>query len=272
MNMFQIKRFGIRIAEWVGEETIAFLEGVGNGGVLLVESAYWIFFGVREKQVVRIDAIIEQMMEIGIRSIPIIALLSGTISVTLTIQGIYTLRVFGAESQVTYGIGFSIVREFAPLITGVLVAGRSGSALAARIGTMKINQEIDALKVMGINPTRFLVVPSLIAMLIMVPLLTFLADIVGLLLAGLYVNAELGISMATYMHQMINFIGVNDIFFGLLKSVIFAMEITVIAVVNGAAVTGGAGGVGNATTRAVVQSITAIVLTAMLVVLISTRI
>lgn len=271
MEAGDLQKIGEKISERVGRYVVAFVEEIGNGGILFLESIYWLFLGRREKQPIRLNAVVMQMMEIGINAIPIIAVLAATISVTLTIQGIYTLRVFGAEDQVTFGIGFSVVREFAPLITGILVAGRSGSALAARIGIMKINQEIDALKVMGINPTRFLVVPPLIAMFVMLPLLTFMADFVGLFFAGLYVNVELGISMAAYAHQLIEYIEINDVFFGLLKSVIFAIEITIIAVINGASVVGGAEGVGKATTRAVVQSISAIVLTAMLVVLISTR-
>ena len=136
-------------------------------------------------------AVFEEMMEVGIRAIPIVSVLAGTVGIMLAIQGIHTLKIFGAESRVTVGIAFSVVREFAPLITGILVAGRSGSALAARLGTMNINQEIDALRVMGINPVRFLVAPPLFAMLVMLPLLTFWADVIGLLGAGLYVSVEL---------------------------------------------------------------------------------
>ena len=152
----------IRFLERVGRLVVAGIEEVGNGGVMVGESFYWLIFGARLKQPVRMNAIIQQMMEIGIFAVPIIAMLAGAISVTLAIQGIYSLRIFGAESHVIFGLAFAVVREFAPLITGILVAGRSGSALAARIGTMKINQEIAALKVMGINPVRYLVVPPVV--------------------------------------------------------------------------------------------------------------
>jgi phospholipid/cholesterol/gamma-HCH transport system permease protein len=216
------------------------------------------------------NAIIEQMIGTGITAIPIIALLGGAISVTLAIQGIYTLRVFGAESHVTAGLAFIVVREFAPLITGILVAGRSGSALAARIGTMKINQEIDALTVMGIDPVRYLVAPPLIAMLIMVPCLTMMSNFVGLFLAGVYINIELSLSLAAYLDGIIEILTVNDVLHGLGKSVLYAIEIAVIGVVNGAGVKGGAEGVGKATTQAVVQSISAIIVTAMIVVILST--
>jgi len=237
---------------------------------MVAESLYWLILGYRRKEPVRLDGVIQQMMDIGITAIPIIAMLAGAISVTLAVQGIYTLRIFGAESHVTAGLAFIVVREFAPMITGILVAGRSGSALAARIGTMKINQEIDALKVMGINPVRYLVAPPLIAMLIMVPCLTMMSNVVGLYLAGVYINVELGISMAAYLDQIIDILKVEDVLRGLGKSVLYAIEIAVIGVVNGASVRGGAEGVGRATTRSVVQSISAIIVTAMTVVILST--
>ncbi len=259
-----------RFLDNVGRSTVAGIEEVGNGGVMVAESLYWLFFGYRVKQPVRLNAVIQQMTEIGISAIPIIALLAGSISVTLAIQGIYTLRIFGAEGHVTAGLAFIVVREFAPMITGILVAGRSGSALAARIGTMKINQEIDALKVMGISPVRYLVAPPLIAMLIMVPCLSMMSNVVGLFLAGVYINLELGISLAAYLDQIIDILTVEDVLHGLGKSAIYAVEIAVIGVVNGAGVRGGAEGVGKATTRAVVQSISAIIITAMIVVILTT--
>jgi len=214
---------------------------------------------------------VAEMMQIGIRALPIVTVLSATIGIMLAIQGIHTLRLFGAESRVTLGIAFSIIREFAPLITGILVAGRSGSALAARLGTMNINQEIDALRVMGINPVRFLVAPSLVAMMVMVPLLTFWADLVGLLGAGVYVSIDLGMSLGAYVDEVLDLTSVGDLTHGLGKSIIFAGLITLVAVVNGASVTGGAEGVGRATTRSVVQAIAGILITDMLFVFIVTR-
>jgi len=261
----------IRLCERVGRSTVSSVEEVGNGGVLIGECFYWLIYGPRVKQSVRLGAIFQQMMEIGINAIPIIALLIASIGTMLAIQGIHTLRIFGAESRVTIGIAFSIVREFAPLIIGIVIAGRSGSALAARIGTMKINQEIDALKVMGVNPVRYLVVPAMVAMVIMVPALTIFGDIIGLTAAGLYVNADLGISMAAFFHDIIDILTVDDLMHGLGKSVLFAILIAVIGVVNGAGVQGGADGVGKATTRSVVQAISAIVMTDMVFAFVATR-
>ena len=260
-----------RLFERIGKIFFGALEEIGRHGVMLGESLYWLFVGPRLKQPVRVASIFDEMMEIGVRAVPIVAVMTGTIGIMLAIQGIHTLKIFGAESRVVIGISFSMVREFGPLITGSLVAGRSGSALAARLGTMKISQEIDALEVMGINPVRYLVVPALLACILMVPALTFFGDIVGLFAGGLFVGLMLDISMAAYIDQTIDILSVDDLMHGLGKSMIFAVLIALIGVLNGFLVKGGAGGVGKATTRAVVQCILAIVVTDMLFAFIATR-
>ena len=261
----------IRMFDRLGRSAVGAIELMGKGAGLVVESLYWLILGPRRRQPVRARAVFAQMMEIGIKAIPIVGVMAATIGIMLAIQGIYTLRIFGAESRVTIGIALSMTREFAPLITGILVAGRSGSALAARIGTMKINQELDALSVMGINPVRYLVVPALLGCLVMVPALTIFSDIVGLAAAGVYVGVELGMTMAAYGDELVNILTENDVLHGVGKSAIFAVLIAVIGILNGAAVTGGAEGVGRYTTRAVVQSIAAIVITDMLFVFVVTR-
>lgn len=257
--------------ERVGQNTVSSLEELGYGASLLVESIVWLFVGHRRHQPVRMPAVFVQMMETGIYAIPIVTVLAATIGIMLAIQGLHTLKQFGAESRVTVGIALAVVREFAPLITGILVAGRSGSALAARLGTMNINQEIDALRVMGINPVRFLVVPALVAMVIVVPALTVWSMIVGLFSAGLFVTVDLGFSMQAYASRLIEVLSVDDLMHGLGKSAIFAVLITLVGVVNGVNVQGGAEGVGRSTTRSVVQAITAIVITDMLFVFVVTR-
>lgn len=160
-----------RFFDRLGRSSMAALEELGRHGMLVAESLYWLFAGRRLGQSVRIGALFSEMMEIGVRAIGIIGMMAAAIGAMLAIQGIYSLKIFGAEGHVVVGVAFSMVREFAPLITGILVAGRSGSALSARLGTMKISQEIDALEVMGINPVRFLVMPSLLASMIIMPVL-----------------------------------------------------------------------------------------------------
>jgi len=260
----------LRFFDRLGRMSEAALEELGRYGTLMVESLYWLVWGQRIGQPVRIGALFAEMMEIGVRAIGIVGIMAAAIGAMLAIQGIYSLKIFGAEGHVVFGVAFSMVREFAPLITGILVAGRSGSALSARLGTMQINQEIDALEVMGINPVRFLVVPSLLAALIMVPALTFMSMVVGLWAAGAYVNFALGMSLAAFMDQTISILSVNDLLHGLGKSAIFGILIALIGVINGFMVKGGAEGVGKATTRAVVQCISAIVVTDMLFALVAT--
>ena len=258
-----IHRF-LNYIEIVGSSTVKLAEGAGYYFALLIESLAWIIVGPFYKQPVRIPSIFSQMMTIGIAACPIVFILSFSIGVMLAIQMIYNLKTFGAESQVVVGVALSITREFAPLITGILIAGRTGSALAAKLGTMQVNQEIDALRVMGINPVRYLVSPALLAMLIMVPILTFFSDIAGLLGGALYTGVEIGLSFSAYVDRTIAALMVGDIMQGLFKSLIFALIITLVGASNGFSVTGGAEGVGKATTRSVVLSISFIVIADMI--------
>lgn len=258
-----------RILERVGRATVRGLEEVGTCAVLAGESLFWLFYGPFVGQPVRAEAVLRRMMEVGIHAIPIIAVLSAAIGAVLAMQGIISLKPLGAESRVIFGIAKGAVREFAPLITGILIAGRSGSALAARIGTMKINQELDALEVMGIRPERFLVAPALLAMLVMVPALTIFSGLTAMYAGGLYVGIDLGISMRAYVAGLLEALNVGDVLHGFFKSIAFGILIAVIGVMNGARVEGGAEGVGQATTRAVVQAISAIIVTDMLFVLVA---
>ncbi len=257
--------------EKIGRATIDGVAEVGFGAVLFMQSVFWTVMGRKRGQPVRINMVFERCMEVGIAAIPIVTLMSITIGMMLAIQGIYTLATFGAEQQVTIGVGISVVREFGPLITGILIAGRTGSSLAARIGTMRINQEVDALEVMGINPVRFIVTPTLIAMIVMVPILTFWADIVMLAGAGWYISVELGISLAAYTDSLTEIIVVDDVMHGLGKSLLFGVLITLVGIINGALVEGGAEGVGRMTTRSVVLAISAIIITDMIFAFIATR-
>jgi phospholipid/cholesterol/gamma-HCH transport system permease protein len=253
----------LRAIERTGRGTAQILDTFGYAVSLFSQALYWIAIGGRRGQKVRVESIFAEMMEVGVRALPIVSLLTFTIGIVLAMQGVDLLRPFGAEQQVGIGVALGATREFAPLITGILVAGRSGSALAARIGFMTISEEVAALKVMGINPVRFLVAPALVAMVVMLPSLTVVADFVALLGAGLFITTDLGMTMSAYVAQTLDALSVDDVMHGLSKSVIFAVVITVIGVVEGATVKGGAEGVGRATTSSVVKAISAIVLTDM---------
>jgi phospholipid/cholesterol/gamma-HCH transport system permease protein len=261
----------LRIAEEVGRGAVRGLEFLGFGASIASQALSWLVLGRRRHQPVRSASIFAQMMEIGVRALPIVSMLSLTIGVMLAIQGINALESFGAQHQVAVGVALSVTREFSPLITGILVAGRSGSALAARLGTMTISNEIDALRVMGINPVRFLVVPHLVAMVVMLPVLVVWSDFLSILGAGIYITTDQGISAGAYVDQTLRYLDPGDVIHGLGKSVIFAVLITIVGVINGASVRGGAEGVGRVTTSSVVHAITAIVVTDMLFVFVATR-
>lgn len=252
---------GVRLGlERVGRATVGWLEELGYAAALLVEALYWVLFGWRRRQTVRPAPVFAEMMEIGVRAIPIVSLLLFTIGVMLAIQGVATLKIFGAESRVIPAVALSVTREFSPLIVGILVAGRSGSALAARIGTMQVSQEIDALRVIGVSPVRYLVAPALLALLVMLPMLTILGDAVGILGSALFSAPVLDIDLRAYYQATVESLEPFDLMQGLAKSFVFAMLVALVGASTGFAVSGGAEAVGRAATRAVVTSISAIIL------------
>lgn len=253
----------LRFFELTGRGAVQSLNEAGYAGSLLGQSVFWTFLGRRWRQPVRLTAVLEQMKHGGLDALPIATMLSAAIGIMLAVQSLYTLKIFGAESFVHVGISLAITREFSPLIIGILMAGRSGSALAAKISTMTINQEVDALRAIGINPVRYLVAPALIAMLVMLPTLTMWCNIVSMTAAGLFVSADTGISLTAYAINSIDVLKPSDLLHGLAKSTLFAALIVIIGAMNGSMVKGGSQGVGLATTRAVVHSSSAIIITDM---------
>jgi len=151
-----------KTANAISQGVLRAVSNFGYMGALLVESFYWLLFGRRSGQPVKMAPLVSQMIETGVQAIPIVMVLSFAIGVSLAIQTIYALKNFGAESQVILAIAIGVTREFGPLITGILVAGRTASALAARIGSMVVSHEVDALRVLGIMSVRYLVVPPLV--------------------------------------------------------------------------------------------------------------
>lgn len=248
----------------IGRRSVQVLGELGYAAMLFFESVYFLAVGWTRGQPVRLRMVAEQMRQIGVDALPIVSLLSLTIGVMLGIQFIAALSEFGAESQVIVATAKSITREFGALITAIVVAGRTGSALAARLGSMVVSQEVDALAVIGVDPVRYLVAPALLAMLVMVPVLTVFANAVAVLGAGLYASGPLDMSVGAYLARTLEMLEPRDLWEGLSKSVVFATLITLIGTSTGFGVHGGAEGVGRATTRAVVLSISAIVVADML--------
>lgn len=244
----------------LGKRTVAFFSEVGYHFALAVESFWWIIAGGILRQPVRLSRVFAEAMRVGVLAVPIAVVLCLAVGVMLAIQGIENLRPYGAEDQVVTGIALSVTREFSPLIVSILVAGRSASAMTARIGTMVESQEIDALRVMGVDPVRYLAAPMILGTMLAVPALTVLGDAAGVLGGGLYASVELHIALGAWIDESLRALVVDDVRQGLVKSVVFALVIALVGVGNGFQVSGGAEGVGRATTRSVVISISLIVL------------
>jgi phospholipid/cholesterol/gamma-HCH transport system permease protein len=210
---------------------------------------------LRHPSLLRPAAISRHVGETGIDALPIIGLMAILISVVIGYQGVAQLRPYGGEEFTINLVAVSVLREMGVLITAIMVAGRSGSAFAAEIGVMKAREEIDALQVMGLEPMEMLVLPRLIALVIVLPLLTFFADVMGLFGGGMIAQTLLGVSPAQYLLRVHQTVSTGDLFVGLVKAPVFAFFIGLIGCMHGLRVHGSAESVGRETTRAVVKGI-----------------
>lgn len=195
---------------------------------------------------------------VGADALPIVSLIAFLMGLILAFQAAVAMRQFGAELLVADLVGISLVRELAPLMTAILLAGRTGAAFAAEIGTMRVNEEVDALVTMGLNPVRFLVVPRVLATLAMTPLLTLYANMVGLL-GGAAVMSTFEIPLSAYMRETFAFVTLSDFLGGMAKSFVFGIIVAGVGCLRGLQSQAGAESVGMAATRAVVTSIVLIV-------------
>jgi phospholipid/cholesterol/gamma-HCH transport system permease protein len=194
----------------------------------------------------------------GVNGLPVVTLIAFLMGVVLAYQAAVPMRQYGAEVLVANLIGLSMLRELAPLMTSIVLAGRTGAAFAAEIGTMRVNEEIDALTTMALDPLRFLVVPRLLATMFVTPLLTIFAGIVGLIGGGL-VMLSFNIPLVTYFKQIMGVVSIGDFIGGLFKSAVFAFLVAAIGCLRGLETIGGPQAVGQAATRAVVSTIVMIV-------------
>jgi phospholipid/cholesterol/gamma-HCH transport system permease protein len=206
------------------------------------------------------DDTILYMQKTGVDALPIVGLISFLLGLIMAFMSAVQLEQFGANIYVASLVSLAMVRELGPIMTAIIVAGRSGSAFAAEIGTMKISEEVDALFTMGFDPTRFLVVPKIIASVIMVPILTLFSDLfamAGGLVVGVFM---LDLTANAYIGQTIKTLKLFDVFWGLAKGGVFGFLIAWIGCLRGFQVKGGAASVGQATTSAVVSSLFLIIL------------
>jgi phospholipid/cholesterol/gamma-HCH transport system permease protein len=198
---------------------------------------------------------------IGVNSVFVIVLTGAFTGMVLALQSYYGFRKFGSEGLVGATVALSMTRELGPVLTSLMVTGRAGSAMAAELGTMRVTEQIDALTVMALNPIKYLVTPRIIASFLMLPLLTVIADFVGII-GGYLVGVKLlGINEGAYIDKTITFLELNDIYNGLVKAAVFGIILSVVSCYKGFYTKGGAEGVGRSTTAAVVISSVTILVT-----------
>ena len=202
----------------------------------------------------RLRAVTLELLRIGVQSWFIVFLSSLFIGMVLAFQSAYQMQRLSAENYIASLVALSIVREIGPVITALIIAGRVGSSIAAELGTMKVTEQIDALMTLAVNPVRFLVVPRFIAMVVALPILTLLADAMGIFGGFLIGTLKLGVLPSLYWKMTIIPLAFRDLFSGLLKAFIFGMIICVVSCFEGFRTEGGAEGVGRSTTVAVVTS------------------
>ena len=231
----------------VGHSTLRVLAYVGGLARLAGESAHAVFIGPFQGRRLRPQRAFHQAMAVGVQAIPIISLISFFIGLIMALQSGYELRRLGAMQLVADAVAISIVRELGPLITAIIVIGRSGSAFAAEIGTMKVTEEVDALEVMAIRPVAFLVAPKFLAMLVMVPCLTVWGDFMGIVGGGVFGVAGAGFTVGSYFQATRDSIVLRDINTGLIKSALFAVVITAVGCKEGFSTGAGAEEVGRST-------------------------
>lgn len=245
----------------------ALLERMGRETVLIGKQAYEFlgFLGrvtietfeaiTSPRRELPFPALIHQIEETGLTALPIVGLLAFLLGVVLAYQGADQLKRFGAQIYTIDFLGVGFLRELGGLITAIIVAGRSGSAFTAQIGTMRVNEEIDAMQTLGLNVAEVLVLPRVLGLVIALPLLTFFADVVGIIGGMVMCYFDLGVTIPAFMRELSGAIGVNTLLVGLIKAPVYAFLIALVGCFEGLRVERNAASVGKLTTRSVVKSI-----------------
>ncbi len=239
-----------KYAETIGDMTLGLLEGLGKVSLLGWETVLGIFRGRTN-----IKLTLEQMVKIGYESLPLALAASAFVGMVFAVQIATEFVKFGAGKFVGGIMAIAMARELGPALAGIVIAARVAAAIAAEIGTMQVTEQIDALKALGSNPVRYLIIPRFIACAAMMPLLTIASDMIGFIggyLVGTYV---VHINPVEYMETARSLLKMWDVWGGLIKTVVFGMMISIIACYKGLTAQGGAKGVGEATTSSVVTSL-----------------
>ena len=255
----------LRLIEHWGALWVGIFEFLGGISGLLLDVFIWIYRSIFYKDI-RFGraATISQIVRIGFRSIGIVCLVCGCIGLILAFQMEPPLSTFGQTDKIANIVGVAVLRELGPLISAIVLTGFAGAAIAAELGTMVVGEEIEALEAQALNPIRFLAVPRVIATVISLVLLTIIGDVMAIL-AACFVSVELlGVPYELYVANTLAQVSLSDFTTGLLKAAVFGLILVAIACYNGFRVSGGAAGVGKATTDTVVQTIVTIVITDLL--------
>lgn len=244
----------------IGDSCLKGIESMVAGLYLAADCVWWSVVGLFNSSGRRKGSVIEQSIGIGLNAVPIVALLSFVIGFILTLQSGFQLQKFGASVYIADLLGISIVREMGPLITAIIIAGRSGSSIASEIATMKVTEELDALQMMALNPIKYVIVPKFHAITFTMPILVAFSIAISLFAGMLISVGFLDVSLEVFVSRTISILSVKDVLLSLAKTICFAWLIVIIGSYYGMKVTGGAEGVGKATTSSVVSSIFAVIL------------
>jgi len=243
----------------IGTAATGFARQAGEVCALFADTVKWLVVGPFRKKFVRKRFVYDQMVFAGVESLVITFFITFFTGIVIAMQTAPQLRQLGGTIFVAAGVSVSICRELGPVFTAIVVAGRVGSAITAELGTMKVSEQIEALETIALNPVRFLVVPRFLALVVMLPCLTVIADFAGML-GGFIVGVfSLGLNAERYIDVTFQFLETKDVMTGLLKSLVFGVIISVIGCYKGLNTSGGAEGVGKSTTQSVVLSLILII-------------
>lgn len=237
----------IAALDWMGSRALSYMEEVGLGALLFLKVLRGLF-----RRPFPLKLTLQQMEEVGVRSLPVVLITAIFTGAVLALQTYSGFKRFGAEGLVGTVVALSMTRELGPVLASIMVAGRAGSAMAAELGTMRVTEQIDALITLATDPVRYLVVPRFMAGMLMLPILVVFADIIGII-GGYFVAVNvLGTSSTIYVNRTLQYLEFSDVTIGLIKACVFGMIIALVGCQMGFYTSGGAEGVGRATTRAVV--------------------
>ncbi|MDD3627967.1 MAG: ABC transporter permease [bacterium] len=237
------------IFEWLGNKIITFLNNFGLMTRFFLQACFWMF-----RKPFRVKNLTEQMVKVGIETLPVALITSSFTGMIFVVQLYYALKGFGLEAAVSSGLALAVIRELAPVLAGLVMAGRVGAAMAAELGSMKVTDQIDALKTMAVDPIHYLVSPRILATIIMMTAITTITDFMGIF--GGYVVGTVAFDLNPYQfyQDVIYILEPWDIFASMVKAAVFGLFISTISCYEGFNSKGGAEGVGEATTNAVVTS------------------